>query len=291
MQGRRRKGHGSLPGQLLIAGKLVDILCDEVDVCARCQGGNNAGHTIVVDGVSYDFHILPSGLVNSKCLNLIGSGVVVHIPSFFSELKAIQDKGLDPTDRIFISDRAHIVFDLHQMVDGAEETDLGLLHIGTTKKGIGPAYSTKAARSGIRIHHLFDWPQFERRFRALVASTAKRYTHFQYDIEGELQRYKGYANELAEYVVDAVQFMHSALASKKRILVEGANALMLDLDYGTYPFVTSSNTAVGGVCTGLAIPPPHIRRVIGVVKAYTSRVGAGPFPTEQVNASGLFENC
>jgi adenylosuccinate synthase len=314
-------------------GKLVDVLCEDIDVCARCAGGNNAGHTIIANGISYDFHILPSGqflllpavareparlvsrtsassagsqlgffcvtwrnyglligsnkigLVNPKCLNLIGTGTVVHVPSFFAELKAIQDKGLDSTDRIFISDRAHLVFDLHQLVDGLEEVELGAKNIGTTRKGIGPTYSTKASRSGIRVHELFDWPVFERKLRLLADGYKKRFGALlgDYSVDKELEQYKVYTETLRPYVVDAVPFMQSAVASKKKILVEGANALMLDIDYGTYPYVTSSNTGIGGVITGLAISPFNIKNIIGVVKAYTTRVGSGPFPTEQLN--------
>jgi adenylosuccinate synthase len=268
-------------------GKLVDILCSNVDVCARSAGGNNAGHTIVVNGVTYDFHILPSGLVNPKCLNIIGSGVVVHIPSFFHELDNIQKKGLDTTNRIFVSDRAHLVFDLHQLVDGLEEVELGAKGIGTTRKGIGPTYSTKAARSGIRVYELFHWEEFEKKLRLLAAGYKRRFGDLlKYDVEEELSRYKIYYEILRPYVVDAIVFIKSAFETNKRVLVEGANALMLDIDYGTYPFVTSSNTGIGGVITGLAISPFKIKNIIGVVKAYTTRVGAGPFPTEQLNGTG-----
>ncbi|CAN6613779.1 adenylosuccinate synthetase [Trichomonascus vanleenenianus] len=274
-------------------GKLVDILCDKIDVCARCQGGNNAGHTIVVNGVKYDFHMLPSGLINPHCLNLVGSGVVVHIPSLFKELEDLEEKGLYCRDRLFVSSRAHIVFDFHQITDGLKEQELSSTKkaIGTTGKGIGPTYSTKASRSGIRIHHLVSqepgaWEEFEHLFKRLIASRRKRYGEFAFDIEAQLAMYKVLAEKLRPFVVDAVSFMHKAIADKKRILVEGANALMLDIDHGTYPYVTSSSTAIGGVCTGLGIPPSKINNVYGVVKAYTTRVGAGPFPTEQLNEVG-----
>ncbi|EPX73107.1 adenylosuccinate synthetase Ade2 [Schizosaccharomyces octosporus yFS286] len=267
-------------------GKLVDILCDSVDVCARCQGGNNAGHTIKVNDKTYDFHILPSGLVNPKCVNLIGTGVVVYLPAFFSELENLSSKGLDCSNRIFISDRAQLVFDFHQRADVLNEAELGKQSIGTTGKGIGPSYSTKASRSGIRVHHLYRWDEFEARYRKNVSDLQKRYGAFEYDVEAELVRYKDLAEKLKPYVVDSVVFMHDALKQKKRILVEGANALMLDLDFGTYPFVTSSNTTIGGVCTGLGVPPQRIASSIGVTKAYTTRVGAGSFPTEQLNEIG-----
>ncbi|KAF3941363.1 hypothetical protein ABW19_dt0204748 [Dactylella cylindrospora] len=271
-------------------GKLVDILCEKADVVARCQGGNNAGHTIVANGVAYDFHILPSGLVNPKCENLIGSGVVIHIPSFFSELAAAQTKGLDTEGRIFISSRAHIVLDLHQIVDGLEEVALGKSNVGTTRKGIGPTYSSKASRSGLRVEELDlgKWDLFEKRFRALVEGFKKRFGELldTYDEEKELAYFKDIAPKLKPFVVNAIPWMNERQLANKKILVEGANALMLDLDYGTYPFVTSSNTGIGGVFTGLAISPFKIRDIVGVVKAYTTRVGGGPFPTEQLNEIG-----
>jgi len=211
---------------------------------------------------------------------------VVHIPSFFAELDALQSQGLDCTHRLFISDRAHLVFDFHQIVDGLKEVELGGSSIGTTKKGIGPAYSGKASRSGLRVHHLFDQDNFAQKFRKLVEGRFKRYGHFEYDTEGEIERYKILAERLKPYVIDSVVYIHKAIATGKRVLVEGANALMLDLDFGTYPFVTSSSTTIGGVCTGLGIPPKMIGKVIGVAKAYTTRVGGGPFPSEQLNDIG-----
>jgi len=273
-------------------GKLVDILSAEVDVCARCAGGNNAGHTVIVptgsDGANttFAFHLLPSGLVNPKCTGVIGAGVVVHVPSFFSELDALQAQGLDCTNRLFISDRAHLVFDFHQIVDGLKEVELGGSSIGTTKKGIGPAYSGKASRSGLRVHHLFDYETFANKFRKVVEGRFKRYGNFEYDTEGEILRYRELAERLRPFVIDSVVYIHNAITSGKRVLVEGANALMLDIDFGTYPFVTSSSTTIGGVCTGLGIPPKLIGHTIGVMKAYTTRVGGGPFPTEQLNATG-----
>ncbi|KAI5963525.1 ADE12 [Candida pseudojiufengensis] len=274
-------------------GKLVDLLCDDIDVCARCQGGNNAGHTIVVDGKKFDFHMLPSGLVNPKCQNLVGSGVVIHVPSFFEELKNIESKGLNCRDRLFISSRAHLVFDFHQRTDKLKEAELSenKKSIGTTGKGIGPTYSTKASRSGIRVHHLVNsnpdsWEEFKTRYMRLIDSRKKRYGEFDYDFEGELARYEKYREELKPFVVDSVEFMHKAIQQKKKILVEGANALMLDIDFGTYPYVTSSSTGIGGVLTGLGIPPQTIKKIYGVVKAYTTRVGEGPFPTEQLNEVG-----
>ncbi|CAO3629506.1 unnamed protein product [Cunninghamella blakesleeana] len=267
-------------------GKLSDILCGEADICARCQGGNNAGHTIVVGDIKYDFHMLPSGLINPNCVALIGNGVVVHLPSFFEEKDKIEAKGLNTEGRLFISDRAHLVFDFHQRIDGLKEIELGRGSIGTTGKGIGPTYSSKASRSGIRIHHLYNFEEFSARFRTMVNNKFKRYGSFDYDVEAEIERYKVLAERLRPYVIDSVAYLNKAIVEKKKILVEGANALMLDLDFGTYPYVTSSNTTVGGVCTGLGVAPRHIKNSIGVVKAYTTRVGGGPFPTEQLNEIG-----
>ncbi|KAJ1961538.1 Adenylosuccinate synthase, partial [Dispira parvispora] len=250
------------------------------------NGGNNAGHTIVVDGVKFDFHLVPSGLINPDCTALLGNGLVIHVPSLFEELNKIKEKGLNYEGRVLVSDRAHLVFDFHQIVDGLKEVELGRGSIGTTKKGIGPAYSSKASRSGIRVHHLYEEGEFEARFRNIVANRFKRYGKFEYDVEAEIQRYKELAERLKPMVVDSVYFINAALNHNKRILVEGANALMLDIDFGTYPFVTSSNTGVGGVCTGLGVPPSKVGETFGVVKAYTTRVGEGPFPTEQLNAVG-----
>ncbi|KAF7721973.1 phosphoribosylaminoimidazole carboxylase ade2 [Apophysomyces ossiformis] len=267
-------------------GKLSDILCAEADVCARCQGGNNAGHTIVVNDVKYDFHILPSGLINPNCTALIGAGVVIHLPSFFEELEKLESKGLDCDKRLFVSDRAHLVFDFHQIIDGLKEIELGRGSIGTTKKGIGPTYSSKASRGGIRVHHLYNFEEFASKFRVMVENKQRRYGRFDYDVEAEIARYRQLAERLRPFVIDHVAYLHEQIKLGKRILVEGANALMLDLDFGTYPYVTSSNTSIGGVCTGLGVPPTKIKKVIGVVKAYTTRVGGGPFPTEQLNEIG-----
>ncbi|KAJ1948997.1 Adenylosuccinate synthase [Linderina macrospora] len=267
-------------------GKLADLLAADADICARCQGGNNAGHTIIADGVKYAFHMLPSGLVNPSCVSVVGSGVVLHLPGFFGELEELEEKGLNCDGRLFVSDRCHLVFDLHQIVDGLKEVELGRGSIGTTRKGIGPTYSTKASRSGIRVHHLYHFDEFEKRFRSLVASRHRRYGDFEYDVEKELQRYRELAERLRPYVIDSVEYLYNELKAQKKVLIEGANALMLDIDFGTYPYVTSSSTAIGGASTGLGIPPSRIGNVIGVAKAYTTRVGGGPFPSELTDDVG-----
>ncbi|KAK5774009.1 hypothetical protein RI543_004767 [Arxiozyma heterogenica] len=278
-------------------GKLVDLLVGHYDIVARCAGGNNAGHTIVVNNVKYDFHMLPSGLVNPNCQNLLGNGVVIHVPSFFQELENLEEKGLkNARERLFISSRAHLIFDFHRRTDKLRELELADhskdgKNIGTTGKGIGPTYSTKASRSGLRVHHLVNdnpgaWEFFVSKYMRLLETRKQRYGDFDYDYEEELARFKQYKEQLKPFVVDSVVFMHNAIKANKKILVEGANALMLDIDFGTYPYVTSSSTGIGGVCTGLGIPPHVINDVYGVVKAYTTRVGEGPFPTEQLNEFG-----
>lgn len=268
-------------------GKLVDILATDADLVCRCQGGNNAGHTVVVDSKEYFFHMVPSGLIQPKAVSIIGNGVVMHIPQFFEELKELEAKGVtDWEKRLLVSDRAHIVFDLHQESDKLREGGKGGL--GTTKKGIGPTYASKAQRIGLRICDLVgDFEAFERRFRGLVSHFQRLYPGLSTNIEEEITKYKHYAEKIRPLVCDTVSYMNNALQNESaKIVVEGANALMLDIDFGTYPFVTSSNCAVGAVCTGLGIPPAAIGNVHGVTKAYTTRVGLGGFPTELKNELG-----
>ncbi|KAI6586921.1 hypothetical protein MCOR04_004405 [Pyricularia oryzae] len=221
-------------------------------------------------------------------MNLIGSGVVFHVPSFFSELEKLEAKGLAGVrDRIFVSDRCQVNFDLHAAVDGLEEVELGERKIGTTGRGIGPSYSTKASRSGVRISEVFDEAVFERKLRQLADGYRKRFGDLlKYDVEEEIARFKGYRKLLPNYVVDAVKFIKDAQDQNRKILIEGANALMLDIDYGTYPYVTSSNPCLGGIITGLAINPRKIETIVGVVKAYTTRVGDGIFKTEDEGEIG-----
>lgn len=282
-------------------GKLVDILAASADLCCRAAGGNNAGHTIVANGVTYDFHILPSGLISPDCkINLIGSGCVINIPSFFKELESLEKKGLQGVrDRILISDRAHICFDLHGVVDGIVEDKTKLVEggkgmIGTTRKGIGPCYSSKVARSGVPFQMLAaNDGRWEKRLRDLEHNYRTLYGPEAlqgYDLEEEVSRMKEYSESLRPFLVSATPLVSSAIGSsaaakQRNILIEGANALMLDIDHGTYPFVTSSNTGLGGVFTGLAGVSPLAltapgSAIVGVVKAYTTRVGSGPFPTE-----------
>ncbi|XP_047994213.1 adenylosuccinate synthetase [Leguminivora glycinivorella] len=263
-------------------GKVVDLLAVDSDIVCRCQGGNNAGHTVVVEGKEFDFHLLPSGIINPKCTSVIGNGVVVHLPGLFEELKKNETKGMrDWEGRLFVSDRAHIVLDLHQQVDGLQEAEKGKNSLGTTKKGIGPTYSSKASRNGLRIGDLLgDFALFEEKFRTIAASYKRMFPALEVDIDAQLAQYREYAAKVRPLVKDTVAYLHRSLREGRKILVEGANAAMLDIDFGTYPYVTSSNCSIGGVCTGLGLPPSVIGNVLGVVKAYTTRVGDGPFPTE-----------
>jgi len=241
-----------------------------------------------VDGKKFAFHLIPSGILNPKIICVIGNGVVLHLPSFFKELENLEAQGVNTSGRIKVSDRAHLLFDFHQIVDGLRESERAGTgdSIGTTKKGIGPAYSSKANRSGLRVGDLISFSSFPEHFKRAVKSKFKRYNEFSYDVEGEIERYREYAKRLAPMVDDTVLYINKAYKEGRTILVEGANATLLDLDFGTYPYVTSSNASIGGACTGLGIAPQKIDVSIGVAKAYTTRVGAGPFPTELIDATG-----
>lgn len=261
-------------------GKIVDLLAENVDIVARFNGGANAGHTIYVGGVKFAFHLLPSGILYPSVTCVIGNGVVFHVPTFFKELEALDQKGVKYEGRIKLSDRAHLLFDLHMMLDRQNEEERGANKIGTTGKGIGPCYSTKMLRTGVRVGELRNFSSFTRLFKLFVESVKKRHPNIHYDVEEELKKYAEYAKKLEPYIVDTISYLNAAYKLGKRILVEGANATMLDIDFGTYPYVTSSNSTIGGAITGLGIPPSCFGTVVGIVKAYCTRVGEGPFPTE-----------
>jgi len=259
-------------------GKLVDILALKYDIIARFNGGANAGHTLVVGDKKFAFHLLPCGMLYPDKTNIIGNGVVLHIPTMLKELKSLDDAGIDYEGRLKISDRAHLVLDAHQIIDGLREKALGGKAIGTTKKGIGPTYSSKVTRNGLRVGDMFQ-DGFHQKYCNLVHNLQEMYS-FEYDMKEELERLDEYKGQIQDMVMDTVHFVNSSIRAGRTVLAEGANAALLDIDFGTYPYVTSSPTTAGGVCTGLGIPPTKIDSTIGVVKAYTTRVGAGPFPTE-----------
>nr|XP_022333667.1 adenylosuccinate synthetase-like [Crassostrea virginica] len=263
-------------------GKIVDMISATADICCRCQGGNNAGHTVVIGDKDYAFHLLPSGIVNKRCTAVIGNGVVVHLPNLFEEIDQNALKGLEGwQDRLLISNRAHLVFDVHQMVDGLQESGRGKNVIGTTKKGIGPAYASKATRNGLRVGDLVgDFSLFTEKFKKLIDYYKNHHDDLEVDVDQELERYKVLRNKVKPFVRDTIPYLSKAIKDGKTILVEGAQSNVLDIDFGLYPYVTSSNCSIGGVCTGLGIPPHCLGDIVGVVKAYLTRVGSGGFPTE-----------
>ncbi|KAK3446751.1 hypothetical protein EUGRSUZ_A02394 [Eucalyptus grandis] len=271
-------------------GKLVDILARHFDVVARCQGGANAGHTIYnSEGKKFALHLVPSGILNDDTLCVIGNGVVVHLPGLFKEIDGLEANGVSCDGRILVSDRAHLLFDFHQVVDGLREAELAKSFIGTTKRGIGPCYSSKVIRNGIRVSDLRHMDTFPQKLNQLLSDAASRFKGFDYGpdmLREEVERYKRYAERLEPFIADTVHFMNDSILQKKKILVEGGQATMLDIDFGTYPFVTSSSPSAGGICTGLGIAPRVLGDLIGVVKAYTTRVGSGPFPTEILGQGG-----
>ncbi|CAH8488804.1 hypothetical protein MS3_00002253 [Schistosoma haematobium] len=272
-------------------GKLVDLLSESSGVVCRCQGGNNAGHTVVAGGQEYFFHLLPSGIVNPNVLAVIGNGVVVNLQALFQEIDEAVGKGLlDVASRLRISDRCHLVFDIHQEIDRMEEELRGVNSLGTTKKGIGPTYSSKVTRNGLRVCDLMgDWVQFTAKYRELVNYVKRRYPKLETSVEQSLEQLKTYRQKLSGMVCDSVTLINKLVESKQaNILVEGAQSCMLDIDFGTYPHVTSSNCSVGGVCTGLGLSPSRVGPVYGVIKAYTTRVGSGTFPTELLDGIGEF---
>eukprot|EP00640_Fibrocapsa_japonica_P001052 CAMPEP_0113943124 /NCGR_PEP_ID=MMETSP1339-20121228/19191_1 /TAXON_ID=94617 /ORGANISM="Fibrocapsa japonica" /LENGTH=501 /DNA_ID=CAMNT_0000947901 /DNA_START=20 /DNA_END=1525 /DNA_ORIENTATION=+ /assembly_acc=CAM_ASM_000762 len=267
-------------------GKLVDLLTHDYSICARVAGGSNAGHTIVVDGVTYKFHLIPSGMLNPEAVCVVGNGVVVHVPTMLKELEALDKAGINWRGRFFISDRAHLVFDFHQTLDGITEERLGRNKIGTTKKGIGPAYASKINRNGVRFGDLRFMNDFEDQVKTMVAAYKMTHPEMKVDIEKELAFFRKHRALLLELTTDTVSYINEKYDKGHKILIEGANATMLDVDFGTYPYVTSSNPSVGSVCTGLGIAPVKLSHIWGTVKAYCTRVGEGPFPTELLDALG-----
>lgn len=238
------------------------------------QGGANAGHTIYnSEGKKFALHLVPSGILNEDTLCVIGNGVVVHLPGLFKEIDGLESNGVSCKGRILISDRAHLLFDFHQVVDGLRETELAKSFIGTTRRGIGPCYSSKVSRNGIRVSDLRHMDTFPQKLDLLLSDAASRFKDFNYGpnmLREEVENYKRYAERLEPFIADTVHVMNDAIAEKKKILVEGGQATMLDIDFGTYPFVTSSSPSAGGICTGLGIAPRAIGDLIGVVCGYLS---------------------
>ncbi|OLP67091.1 Adenylosuccinate synthetase [Bacillus pumilus] len=264
-------------------GKITDFLSENAEVIARYQGGNNAGHTIKFDGVTYKLHLIPSGIFYKEKTCVIGNGMVVDPKALVTELAYLHERNVS-TENLRISNRAHVILPYHLKLDEVEEERKGANKIGTTKKGIGPAYMDKAARIGIRVADLLDREVFEEKL-ARNLEEKNRLLEKMYDTEGFkiediLDEYYEYGQQVKKYVVDTSVVLNDALDEGRRVLFEGAQGVMLDIDQGTYPFVTSSNPVAGGVTIGSGVGPTKIQHVVGVSKAYTTRVGDGPFPTE-----------
>ena len=277
-------------------GKIVDVLTPHYDITARFQGGPNAGHTIEFNGKKFILHTIPSGIFNRNNLNLIGNGVIIDPFILKKEISMLNDSGIEVRDRLLISRRAHLILPTHRLLDAASEASRGKEKIGSTLKGIGPAYTDKISRNGLRIGDLEDG-----KFQARYAFLQKRHLNVieqeGFDVEGHLidglpfaeyeQRWLEAAGLLASFqLVDGENYLHDQLEKGRKVLAEGAQGTMLDIDFGSYPYVTSSNTSIGGVCTGLGVAPGQIGKVMGIFKAYCTRVGGGPFPTELENDIG-----
>ena len=272
-------------------GKVIDLLADKVDMVVRSQGGNNAGHTVVVDGREHRFHLIPSGILNPDTVCVIGHGVVVDPNAFLQELEGHQAAGID-TRNLVLSERAHMVMPYHPVLDKLGEEMRGDDRLGTTWRGIGPAYEDKIRRIGFRIGDLQKPVFMEKKLRFVLRlkneTLTKLYGAEPFDETAILEEYLGYAERMDPYIRDIYPIIQSALGENQRVLLEGAQGVMLDIDLGTYPYVTSSAPTAGGACTGSGIPPSRITSTLGVFKAYTTRVGYGPFPTELLDGLGEF---
>ncbi|MCZ6677255.1 MAG: adenylosuccinate synthase [Candidatus Poribacteria bacterium] len=263
-------------------GGTTDFLAENADIVARYQGGDNAGHTIVVGEEKFIFHLLPSGLLRPHTTNVIGNGVVINLETLFAEINELEGRGIEVGGRLKISSRAHLILPYHKAMESWDDLGSGL-KLGTTSRGIGPTYSDKVNRhAGIRVGDLVEFDLFQKKLDFNLTAKDHVLNQIGGDIDKHalLAQYYDYSQRLAPYVVETPEFMNNALKSGKRILFEGAQGTMLDIDFGTYPYVTSSNTTVGAVCTGLGVGPQAIDQVLGVSKAYVTRVGSGPFPTE-----------
>jgi adenylosuccinate synthase len=271
-------------------GKIIDFLTEEADLVVRSQGGNNAGHTVIIGGKKFTLHLIPSGILRTGKACVIGNGVVVDPIDLIRELTGLRKQGVTITDNLFISDCAHVVFPYHRMLDECRERAKGDKKIGTTKRGIGPCYGDKVERTGLRMGDLVHPKTFSEKLQAKIEESNKILEAFGEKPIDFLEVKKAYlsaARKLAPYITNTVVYLHEAIKAGRNILFEGAQGTFLDLDHGTYPYVTSSNTTAGGACTGTGVPPHRIDRVIGVMKAYTTRVGEGPFPTENQEISDM----
>ena len=271
-------------------GKIVDVLTQDYDIIARFQGGPNAGHTLQFDGVSHVLHTIPSGIFHPKAVNIIGNGVVIDPVIFQKELEKLTPFGVDFSNKLFISKKAHLILPTHRLLDAASEAAKGKAKIGSTLKGIGPTYMDKTGRNGIRVGDILleDWKD---RYEQLRDKHLNMLSHYKNAIDFDLDELERAFFESIEQLrglklIDSENYLHQALKDKKKILAEGAQGSLLDIDFGTYPFVTSSTTTAAGACTGLGIAPNAVGEVYGIFKAYATRVGSGPFPTELFDEVG-----
>ncbi len=270
---------------------MTDYLAENADVVVRFQGGNNAGHTVVVGEKEYKLHLIPSGILYNDKLNVIGNGVVLDPKALFEEINYLESLGVEITpDRLIISDRAHVIMPYHRILDGIKERARGNKDIGTTGKGIGPSYTDKMERSGIRVCDLIHKEVFEENLKETLEVKNKIITEIfggeALDYNEIYNEYLGYAEKLRPFVKDISVIVNKKIKDGKEVLFEGAQGTLLDIDYGTYPYVTSSSTIAGGVCIGAGVGPTAITNAVGIAKAYTTRVGKGPFPTELLDSTG-----
>lgn len=280
-----------MPGTVLVGaqwgdegkGKITDLISSEFDYVVRFQGGNNAGHTVIADGKKLALHLIPSGVMYDHITPVIGNGVVVDPQVLLEEFDMLEREGFK-TDSIKISGNAHIIMPYHKDLDGASERRLGKNEIGTTKRGIGPCYQDKASRMGLRIQDMLDEHIFRKKLEAVLPEKndilTKVYGLKPYTVDGICETYLKYAERIRPHIVESGELLNNALNEGKNVLFEGAQGTLLDIDHGTYPFVTSSNCSAGGAVTGSGVGMKHIERVLGIAKAYITRVGSGPFPTE-----------
>ena len=277
-------------------GKIVDVLTPGYDVIARFQGGPNAGHTLEFNGIKHVLHIIPSGIFHKEKLNVIGNGVLIEPAIFKGEIEALREKNVEPTDNLYISKKAHLILPSHRLLDAANEQAKGNAKIGSTLKGIGPAYTDKIARTGIRVGDILEF-DFREKYQLLKFQHIQIAKMLKFDIDAfrindmTLDEYEVEWMESLETLrkfklINSEYFINRCLRGGKRVLAEGAQGSMLDIDFGSYPFVTSSSTITAGVCSGLGVPPSAIGKVMGITKAYCTRVGSGPFPTELFDETG-----
>jgi len=271
-------------------GKIVDVLTKEYDIIARFQGGPNAGHTLEFDGIKHVLHTIPSGIFHKNAMNVVGNGVVIDPVIFKKELDNLEKFNIDIESKLLISRKAHLILPTHRLLDAASEASKGKAKIGSTLKGIGPTYMDKTGRNGMRVGDL-EFDDWKTKYRALANKHEAMIDFYDVDIEYNLEELEAEFCEGVETLkkltfIDSEEYIFKAQAEGKKILAEGAQGSLLDIDFGTYPYVTSSNTTAAGACTGLGVAPNNIKRVLGIFKAYTTRVGSGPFPTELFDEDG-----